>query len=79
MATLKIVLTVIFLIISIAMSIIVLMQEGKQSGLGAITGGETYWSKNKGRSKEAIIVKVTTVLGVLFLIISILLASKLFN
>ncbi len=78
MATLKIVLTIIFIIVSIAISILVLMQEGKQSGLGAISGGETYWSKNKGRSKEALMVKVTTVLGVLFIVLSLLISSKLF-
>lgn len=79
MATLKLVLTIIFIIVAIAISILVLMQEGKQSGLGAISGGETYWSKNKGRSKEALMVKITAVLGVLFLIIALLLSSQLFS
>ncbi len=78
MTTLKFVLTIIFIIISIAISILVLMQEGKQSGLGAISGGETYWSKNKGRSKEALMVKVTAVLGFLFIVLALLLSSKIF-
>ena len=38
MAVLKIILTVIFIIISIALTVIILMQEGKSAGLGAIAG-----------------------------------------
>ena len=42
------------------MTVIVLMQEGKNNGLGALTGSaDTYWSKNKGRSMEGMLVKVT--------------------
>lgn len=71
MAVAKTVLTVAFIIISIVMTIVVLMQEGKQTGLGAVAGSsETYWSKNKGRSMEGILVKITRVLVVLFLVIA---------
>lgn len=71
MATLKTVLTIVFIIISIALTVIVLMQEGKQTGLGAVAGSsETYWSKNKGRSMEGVLVKITRVLVVLFLVIA---------
>ena len=48
MAVLKIILTVIFIIISIALTVIILMQEGKSAGLGAIAGAaDTYWGKNQ--------------------------------
>ncbi len=71
MAVLKTILTIVFIIISMALIVIVLMQEGKQTGLGAIAGSsETYWSKNKGRSMEGIMVKVTKVLVGLFLVIA---------
>lgn len=71
MGVLKTILTVIFIIISIVLTVLVLMQEGKQQGLGSIGGmADTYWGKNKGRSMEGIMVKVTTVLVALFLIIS---------
>lgn len=49
----KTALTVIFIIASILLIILVLMQEGKEAGLGSLTGAAdsgTYWSKNKGRS-----------------------------
>lgn len=71
----KIVLTVILILISLAITVIVLMQEGKQAGLsGSISGvAESYWGKNKGRSVEGALEKATTILGVLFIIISLVL------
>ena len=74
MAVLKTVLTVVFIIICIALTVILLLQEGKSAGLGAISGAaDTYWGKNKGRSMEGMLVKVTRVLVILFLLISIVL------
>ena len=74
MAVLKTVLTVVFIIICIALTVIILLQEGKSAGLGAISGAaDTYWGKNKGRSMEGMLVKVTRVLVILFLFISIVL------
>ena len=65
MSVLKTVITIILVIVSIILSIVVLMQEGKQEGLGSLAGGastDTYWSKNKGRSKEGALKKFTTAL-----------------
>lgn len=74
MAILKTVLTVIFIIISIVILIVILMQEGKSAGLGAISGAaDTYWGKNKGRSMEGILVKLTRVCVILFLLLAIVL------
>lgn len=74
MAVLKTILTVVFIIICIALTVIILLQEGKSAGLGAISGAaDTYWGKNKGRSMEGMLVKVTRVLVILFLLISIVL------
>ncbi|MCI5918046.1 MAG: preprotein translocase subunit SecG [Roseburia sp.] len=71
MAILKTILTVIFIIISLALTVIILMQEGKSAGLGAISGAaDTYWGKNKGRSMEGMLVKITRVLVVLFVVIA---------
>ena len=50
---LKIILTIVFVLICIALTVIVLLQEGKSQGLGAIGGmADSYWGKNKGRSME---------------------------
>lgn len=71
---LRTILTIILIIVSIALSILVLMQEGKTQGLGSISGAaETYWGKNKGRSMEGALVKTTTVLAVLFIVLSLVL------
>ncbi len=73
----KTALSIVFIIISIALAIVVLMQEGKGQGLSSLGGNtETYWSKNKGRSKDAVIVKITIVLTVLFFVLAIILSSK---
>ena len=71
----KTALTIVYIIICIALTVVVLLQEGKQGGLtGAITGGaQTYWSKNKGRSKEGILAWVTTILATLFIVLSLVL------
>lgn len=74
MAALRIILTILLIIISIVFTVIVLMQEGKSAGLGAISGAaETYWGKNKGRSMEGALVKLTTILGVSFIVLSLVL------
>ena len=74
MNVVKIILGIIFLIDCIALTIVVLMQEGKQQGLGAIAGAaETYWGKNKGRYMEGGLVKATTVMGILFFVLAVVL------
>lgn len=79
MGALRIVLTVIFIIICIALSAIVLMQEGKQQGLGAISGAaESYWGKNKGRSMEGKLIKITKILAILFMVMAVVLNLNVF-
>lgn len=74
MSTLKVILTIIFVIVCIALSVIILLQEGKQSGLGAISGAaDTYWGKNKGRSMEGKLEQGTKILVVAFFVFAILL------
>lgn len=73
--TLRIVLTVLFILICLALTIIILLQEGKSAGLsGSISGmAESYWGKNKGRSMEGKLEKFTRVLVILFILMSIVL------
>ena len=75
MAVLETVIMVIYAVICIALTIIVLMQEGKSAGLtGAISGvADTYWGKNKGRSMEGAMERTTKILAVLFILLSIVL------
>ena len=74
MDILKIVLMIIFVIDCIALSAIILLQEGKSAGLGAIAGAaDTYWGRNKGRSMEGMLVKLTRIFVILFLVIAMVL------
>ena len=78
MSVLRIILTILLILDCIVASVIILMQEGKQVGLGAMAGGaaDSYWSKNKSRSLEGKLVTITRVLVVLFFVLSILLNLK---
>lgn len=73
--TLLRVLTVVFMIVCFIITVVILLQEGKQAGLtGAISGAaESYWGKNKGRSMEGKLEKVTKICIVLFFVVSVIL------
>ena len=74
MELLRIILTVNFIVMCIALTVLVLMQEGKDAGLGAIAGGaETYCGKKKGRSLEGLLVKITKWLAIGFMVIAVIL------
>lgn len=79
----KTTLTIVFMLVSIVIIVLVLAQESKDNGLGSLAGGmaagETYWGKNKGRSKEAYLIIATTVAIIIFLGIALLLSSKVMN
>lgn len=67
-------LNVVFLIISILLIVICLLQGGKSDGAsGAITGGNlNVFVDNKERGPEVILSRITLVLGVLFFLLSII-------
>jgi len=71
MEALRIILTIVFIIVCLALIAIVLLQEGKSAGLGAVAGAaESYWGKNKGRSMEGTMVKITKYLVIAFIVIA---------
>ncbi len=69
------ILTVIFAIDCIALVVVVLMQQGKDQGLGALAGGmsDTYWSRNKGRSAEGHLKKITRLMAIAFIVLAVVL------
>ena len=74
MEILKTILTIVFIIVSLVITVVILMQEGKQAGLGSIAGAaDTYWGKNKGRSMEGMLVKVTKYSVFAFLLLAVVL------
>ncbi len=76
---LRIILTILFILVCVALAILVLLQEGKSAGLGAISGAaETYWGKNKSRSMEGKMIKITTGLAIGFIVLAVVLNINLF-
>lgn len=78
MTWLRSIVSIIYVLICIALTVVVMMQEGKSAGLsGSISGAaESYWGKNKGRSMEGALVNTTRVLSALFIVISALLCMN---
>ena len=64
-----------FILVCILLVYFVMKQESKSEGLsGAMSGmGNSYWEKNKGRSREGNLVKATVVLTVVFLVLTVVL------
>ncbi|MBO4290685.1 MAG: preprotein translocase subunit SecG [Lachnospiraceae bacterium] len=78
MGALRIVVSIVYILVCIALVILVLMQEGKAQGLGSISGAaESYWGKNKGRSMEGMLVKSTKILSVVFMLLTVVLNLRL--
>jgi len=75
MDVLRVIVTVLYVLICIALVVLVIFQESKTQGLsGSINGvAETYWGKNKGRSMEGALEKGTKILAALFIVLSVVL------
>ncbi|MFI3237591.1 MAG: preprotein translocase subunit SecG [Lachnospiraceae bacterium] len=79
MEVLGVFLTVIFILVCVALVALVLLQEGKSAGLGAISGAaESYWGKNKGRSMEGSLVKFTKMIAIAYIVIALILNLSIF-
>ncbi len=73
MTVAEIILGIVILIISLAIIAIVLLQQGRRSGIqGAISGGaDTFLSKNKARTVDAFLARFTKYAAILFFILAI--------
>lgn len=79
MEALRVVINIIFILVCVALTVLVLMQEGKSAGLRSISGAaETYWGRNKGRSMEGMLVKITKILAVFFMLLAVVLNLNVF-
>lgn len=74
------VLTVVFIIVCLALTAVVLMQEGKDAGFGTFSGQvDSYVKKNRGRTREGRLERFTVIFGVLFFALAIGLCLKYFQ
>lgn len=75
MSTLEIVSGVLLLISSLFIILVTLLQETKQQGMTSALGGDgmgdSFYGKNTGRSREAKLVKLTTVMAIIFFVVTI--------
>ena len=76
---LRTILTIIFIIDCIAIAVVVLMQKGRDQGLGALAGSsDTYWDKNKSHSLEGRMLMITRILVGIFFVMALVLSLTLF-
>lgn len=72
MSTVAIIIAVLDILVSIALAALVIFQEGNDKGLGIIGGGaDTFFGKEKGRSMENRLKKITTALAIAFAALTI--------
>lgn len=71
MAVHEIILGIVLILLSVAIIVLVLLQEGKSAGLsGAIAGGaETFFGKNKSRTMESKLVLITKIIAISFFVL----------
>ncbi len=70
MGVLEYVLGSVLLLFSIAIIIVIILQEGHQQGLGVVTGGaDTFFSRNKARSIDAFLSRWTKLFALVFVLV----------
>lgn len=63
---------ILMIIVSIAIILLVLMQESpKGGGISALSGADSYYNKNQGRSLDAILARATKYAAIAFFVITI--------
>ena len=68
------ILGIVLMVLSVALTILVLMQSGKDKGLGTLGGSsETYFGKNSGNSRDKLLSKLTIVLSALIVVVVVVL------
>lgn len=73
MGAIEIICGIAMLIVSIAIIVLVAIQEApKSGGISALTGGDSFFNKNKSRTRDALLAKATTVFAVVFFVATII-------
>ena len=74
--TLKLILTVIQVLLGVFLTAVVLLQEAKTAGMNSAVGGgaDTFLSKNKAKSWDSKLAKMTKWVAILWIIITLVLS-----
>ena len=62
-------------IISVVLILVILGQEAKSGGMGGMDGGSDTVFSGKARGMDALLARLTVILGVLFAIITLIIAK----
>ena len=78
MEPLQIILGAVIIVLAVVIMAIIMIQQGKNNGLGAMAGGsasdaESFFNKNQHRSRDAILSRITIVCSILLVIAVIVL------
>ena len=69
----RIVMIALMVLIAIGLIIVIMFQPSSSSGMGALTGQrDTFYSKDKSKSLESVMKKITIILGVIEVVLAIL-------
>ncbi|MEE0867866.1 MAG: preprotein translocase subunit SecG [Clostridia bacterium] len=73
----KLAFTIVYIVIALVLTVVVLFQKGKDPREAASvmgSSGDSFFSKNKANTREGMLEKLTTVMAVLFIILSVVLS-----
>jgi len=74
MDIIAIIIAVVDIVICLTLVFLVIAQEGNDKGMGVIGGGaDTFFGKEKGRSIDSTLKKITSALAILFAILTVIL------
>ncbi|MBD5131851.1 MAG: preprotein translocase subunit SecG [Clostridiales bacterium] len=69
----RIVMIALMVLVAIGLIIVIMFQPSSSSGMGALTGQrDTFYSKDKSKSLESVMKKITIILGVIEVVLAIL-------
>ena len=76
MTTAQLILSILYFVIALALIAIVMLQSGKSAGLSGTIGGgaDTFLSKNKAKSADARMAKMTKWVAILFLVLTLVIS-----
>ena len=69
------VLMVLDAVISIALILVILGQEAKSGGMGGMDGGSDSVFSGKARGIDALLARLTVILGIMFAVITLIIAK----
>ena len=74
MQVLRYILMSLFMVVGIGLIAVVLLQEAKSAGLGSLGGmQDSYWQRNKARSIEGLLQKLSKILAIAFFVLALVL------